>query len=123
MADYIVDVVDVTTVVSTVDVVDVEAEVTVVDLTASGVGGAGSVAKLTDLLDVNSSNLNSGTNKYVLTYDVNTQKFVFSNPDDVIDASVGIRTDDPSPVGFSSGTIDYLDRALDNKIDLDAGEW
>ena len=48
---------------------------------------------------------------------------MFVNPDDVLDASVGITTADPAPVGMSTETIDYLDVALDDKIDLDAGEW
>ena len=82
--------------------------------------------KLVDLLDVNSSNLtaqSSTSNKFVLTYDAFANKFVFVNPDDVLDASVGITTTDPAPVGMSTETIDYLDVALDDKIDLDAGEW
>jgi len=96
-----------------------------VEVTSTGVG-IGSVANLRDLLDVNSSNLtaqSSGSNKFVLTYDAFADKFVFSNPDDVLDSSVGITTTDPAPVGMSTATIDYLDVALDNKIDLDAGEW
>lgn len=78
---------------------------------------------LRDLLDVDTSNLTSGTNKYVMTYDVVTNKFKFVNPDAVLDASVGIATDDPNPIGMSTATINYLDDVLDNKIDLDAGEW
>lgn len=94
-----------------------------VEVTSTGVGIGGSVANLRDLLDVNSSNLNTGTNRFVLTYNSSTDKFEFSNPDAVIDSAVGITTTDPAPVGLSSSTIDYLDTALDNKIDLDAGEW
>jgi len=78
---------------------------------------------LRDLLDVDTSNLTSGTNKYVMTYDIVTNKFKFVNPDAVLDASVGIATDDPTPVGMSTATLDYLDQALDDRIDLDAGEW
>ena len=89
---------------------------------SAGVGNE-SVANLRDLLDVNSSNLNNGTNKFVLTYNSGTDTFEFANPDAVIDSAVGITTTDPAPVGLSSSTIDYLDDALDNKIDLDAGEW
>ena len=98
----------------------------IVEVNASSSGGPGSVDKLVDLLDVNSSNLaahSSTSNKFVLTYDAFTNKFVFVNPDDVLDASVGITTADPAPVGMSTETIDYLDVALDDKIDLDAGEW
>jgi hypothetical protein len=81
------------------------------------------MATLRDLLDVDTSNLTSGTNKYVMTYDVLTNKFKFVNPDAVIDSSVGVSTDDPNPVGMTTATINYLDKVLDNKIDLDAGEW
>jgi len=89
----------------------------------SAVSGADSVASLKDLLDVNSSNLSGTTNKFVLAYDAPTDKFKFVNPDDVIDSAVGVTTADPLPVGLTTQTIDYLDVALDNKIDLDAGEW
>ena len=88
-----------------------------------GVSGAGDVQKLTELLDVDSSNLSTTTNKFVLTYDSGDSKFKFINPDDVIDSAVGISTTDPTPSGLSDDTIDYLDEVLDNKIDLDAGEW
>jgi len=86
-------------------------------------GGLGGVANLADILDVDTSNLNGSTNKYIMVYDATTQKYIFINPDDVIDSSVGISTNDPAPVGMSTATIEYLDQALDNKIDLDAGQW
>ena len=88
-----------------------------------GTSGVGDVQKLTELLDVDSSNLSTTTNKFVLTYDSGDSKFKFINPDDVIDSAVGITTTDPTPSGLSDDTIDYLDDVLDNKIDLDAGEW
>ena len=88
-----------------------------------GVSGVGDVQKLTELLDVDSSNLSTSTNKFVLTYDSGDSKFKFINPDDVIDSAVGISTTDPTPSGLSDDTIDYLDDVLDNKIDLDGGEW
>jgi hypothetical protein len=107
-----------------IDLTDTDVDVTTSDIVVDVVsgGGSGSVEKLRDLLDVNASNLAS-SGKFVLTYDASTDKFVFTNPDAVIDSSVGIATDDPAPVGMSSATIDYLDRELDNKIDLDAGTW
>jgi hypothetical protein len=89
----------------------------------AGQAGVGSVSNLKDLLDVNSSNLGSGTNKFVLTYDAGDDKFKFINPDEVISSAVGVTTTDPAPVGLTTQTIDYLDDVLDNKIDLDAGEW
>jgi len=97
-------------------------EVTVGTTGGSDGGGLG-VDKLKDLLDVQSNNLSGSTNKYVLTYDAVAQNFKFVNPDDVLDSAVGITTVDPAPAGLSTATIDYLDDALDNKIDLDAGEW
>ena len=107
-----------------VDLTDTAIDVAVSDIIVDVVsgGGSGAVEKLRDLLDVNASNLASA-GKFVLTYDASTDKFVFTNPDAVIDSSVGIATDDPTPVGMSTATIDYLDQALDNKIDLDAGTW
>tara|TARA_B100000965_G_scaffold84726_1_gene68243 strand:+ start:583 stop:957 length:375 start_codon:yes stop_codon:yes gene_type:complete len=90
---------------------------------SGGSTGVGDVQKLTELLDVDSSNLSTTTNKFVLTYDSGDSKFKFVNPDDVIDSAVGITTTDPAPSGLSDDTIDYLDEVLDNKIDLDAGEW
>tara|TARA_B100001113_G_scaffold161318_1_gene131960 strand:+ start:927 stop:1301 length:375 start_codon:yes stop_codon:yes gene_type:complete len=90
---------------------------------SGGSTGVGDVQKLTELLDVDSSNLSTSTNKFVLTYDSGDSKFKFINPDDVIDSAVGITTTDPTPSGLSDDTIDYLDEVLDNKIDLDAGEW
>jgi hypothetical protein len=83
----------------------------------------GGVANLSDILDVDTSNLSASTNKYIMVYDATTQKYKFINPDDILDASVGITTTDPTPVGMSTATINYLDDVLDNKIDLDAGEW
>lgn len=87
--------------------------------------GVGSLSKLTDLLDVNSSNLSaSGAgDKFVLTFDASQNKFVFVNPDSVIDAAVGAGATFPPPAGISTAAIDYLDTALDDKIDLDAGTF
>lgn len=85
--------------------------------------GGGSVANLADILDVDTSNLSAATNKFVMIYDAANQKYKFINPDEVLDASVGVTTTDPTPVGMSTATINYLDDVLDNKIDLDAGEW
>lgn len=86
------------------------------------------MANLGDILDVDTSNLNSSTNKFVMIYDSVTRKYKFVNPDDVLDASAGVSTDrstnpDPLPLGMSTETLDYLDDALDNKIDVDAGTF
>ena len=83
----------------------------------------GSVANLSDISDVDTSNLDGSTNKFVMIYDAITQKYKFVNPDEVLDASVGISTNDPTPIGMSTTTLNYLDQVLDDRIDLDAGEW
>ena len=80
------------------------------------------VAKLSDILDVDTSNLDPNTNKFVMVYDASRKKYVFINPDAVIDASVGVTTSDPAPVGMTTETIQYLtdtlDVTLDNKIEI-----
>ena len=88
--------------------------------------GVGSVSNLRDLGDVDSTAIPSGSSagdKFVLTFDASNNKFTFVNPDAVIDAAVGVGATYPSPVGLSTQTIDYLDTALDDKIDLDAGTF
>lgn len=82
--------------------------------------GSLEVANLKDLDDVS---MTGAGNKFVLIYDSGTNGFKLVNPDDVLDSAAGIVPSDPSPVGFSTDTINYLDDVLDNKIDLDAGEW
>lgn len=66
------------------------------------------VANLSDLLDVDVSNVND---KYVLMYDASTQKYKMVNPDDVLSASV---TEPISP-GIPTDFVD--------EIDLDAGTF
>ena len=88
--------------------------------------GVGSVSNLRDLGDVDSTAIPSGSSagdKFVLTFDASNNKFTFVNPDAVIDAAVGVGATFPAPVGLSTQTIDYLDTALDDKIDLDAGTF
>jgi hypothetical protein len=82
--------------------------------------GSLEVANLKDLDDVS---MTGAGNKFVLIYDSGTNGFKLVNPDEVLDSAAGIVPSDPSPVGFSTDTINYLDDVLDNKIDLDAGEW
>lgn len=91
-----------------------------------GSGGGSDVERLTELQDVNTSNLTSSTNRFVLIYDAGTGGFKFVNPDEVVDAAVGTGTvpgGAPAAQGLSSDTIDYLDEVLDDKIDLDAGSF
>ena len=107
------------------------------NLTGDGVGdlivqfvdsttGVGSVSNLRDLGDVDVTAIPSGSSagdKFVLTFDASNNKFTFVNPDAVIDAAVGVGATFPAPVGLSTQTIDYLDTALDDKIDLDGGSF
>ena len=90
------------------------------------VSGLGSVSNLRDLGDVDVTAIPSGSSagdKFVLTFDASNNKFTFVNPDAVVDAAVGAGTTFPAPAGISSAAIDYLDTALDDKIDLDAGSF
>ena len=90
------------------------------------VTGVGSVSNLRDLGDVDSTAIPSGSSagdKFVLTYDASNNRFTFVNPDAVIDSAVGVGATFPQPVGLSTQTINYLDTALDDKIDLDAGTF
>ena len=90
----------------------------------SGGGGTGTVAtKLSDLDDVDRQGIG---NRFVLIYDSITSAFKFVNPDEVVNAAAGgasVPGTAPGPSGFSAETIDELDAALDNKIDLDAGDF
>tara|TARA_B100000963_G_scaffold127233_1_gene111063 strand:- start:6989 stop:7357 length:369 start_codon:yes stop_codon:yes gene_type:complete len=93
-----------------------------------GSGGGGStVAKnLAELEDIDRSQLGTGSNRFVLVFDETTNAFKFVNPDEVVNAAAGSTTvpgGAPTPDGFSQETIDELDVALDNKIDLDAGTF
>ena len=82
-------------------------------------GLGGDVTNLRDLADVVSSNLGENINKSVLSFDYSTGKFVFLSPDEIVDSAVA----DTPNVGLSTSTINYLDQALDDKIDLDAGTF
>ncbi len=86
-------------------------------------GGSGVATKLSELDDVDRQGIG---NRFVLVYDSVTSAFKFVNPDEVVNAAAGAATiagGAPGPDGFSQETIDELDAALDNKIDLDAGSF
>ncbi len=89
----------------------------------TGSGGSGVATKLSDLDDVDRQGIG---NRFVLIYDSVTNAFKFVNPDEVVNAAAGgasVAGGAPTPDGFSQETIDELDVALDNKIDLDAGDF
>ena len=72
--------------------------------------------RLGDLLNVDD---NSVLNNYVLMYDANTETYRTVNPDEVLIAAVQEETQPGLPDEF----IDQLDEDLDNRIDVDAGEY
>jgi hypothetical protein len=76
-------------------------------------------SSLEDLLDV-SVNIVNKKDKYVLMYNVNTNKYELVNPDAVLSAAAEEETTQP---GLPAEFINTLDIDLDNKIDLDAGEF
>jgi hypothetical protein len=61
--------------------------------------------------------------KYVLMYDANSQTIKFINPDDVLNAAAETETTQPGLVGFATSFLNKLDIDLDNKIDIDGGQF
>ena len=95
-----------------------------------GSGGGSDVERLSELSDVNITNLTSSTNRFVLVYDAPSSSFKFVNPDEVVDAAVGSGTvpgGAPAAGGLSSDSLGYIENEmadrLDNEIDLDAGSF
>lgn len=95
-----------------------------------GSGGGSDVERLSELSDVNITNLTSSTNRFVLVYDAPSSSFKFVNPDEVVDAAVGSGTvpgGAPAAGGLSSDSLGYIENEmadrLDNEIDLDAGTF
>ena len=90
----------------------------------AGGGAGGSVAK--NLKELGDISTDGAQNRWVLVYDEPSETFKFVNPDEVVDAAVGANTvpgGAPTSTGLSADTIDYLDQALDDKIDLDGGTF
>lgn len=73
---------------------------------------------LDELTDVEISGNND---KYVLMYDASTGKWRDRNPDEVLIAAT--MDNSPGYVGIPSVFENQLDVDLDNRIDLDAGEF
>jgi hypothetical protein len=61
--------------------------------------------------------------KYVLMYDDVSKKIKFVNPDEVLNAAAETETTQPGFVGFASTFVDRLDIDLNNRIDMDAGQF
>jgi len=72
------------------------------------------VTSLKDFLDVSSTNLNANANKYVLTYDAPNDKFVFVNPDEVINSAVGISTTVTPNMAWWDGVTGHLTLQIPN---------
>lgn len=90
---------------------------------AGGGAGGGVARNLSELGDISTD---GAQNRWVLVYDEPSSTFKFVNPDEVVDAAVGANTvpgGAPASTGLSTDTIDYLDQALDDKIDLDGGTF
>lgn len=74
------------------------------------------VTRLQDLSDVNVGGVQ---NNYLLAYDSTTQSYKTINPDDILSAAVT----DTNAVGIPTVFINQMATDLDNKVDLDAGEF
>jgi hypothetical protein len=72
---------------------------------------------LSELLDVDVTGV---SDKYVIMYDAVTQKYTAVNPDDVLSASSNTEISQP---GLPADFVNTLDVDLDNRIDVDAGEF
>ena len=72
---------------------------------------------LDELLDVDVSGV---SDKYVIMYNASTQKYTAVNPDLVLSASSNTETNQP---GLPNDFINTLDVDLDDKINLDAGNF
>lgn len=85
-------------------------------INAKVASGAIMARTLDELLDVDVSGVRD---KYVIMYNATTGKYVAVNPDDVLSAA----TTEPIQPGLPSDFENQLDIDLDNRIDLDAGEF
>jgi hypothetical protein len=77
------------------------------------IGGVELPARFGDLEDFNIDTTKG--NNYVMVYNATTQKFELADPDTVLSNSLSD--------GVPADVIDTLETDLDNKIDLDGGEF
>lgn len=82
-------------------------------------GGYGIPQNLVELKDVNISLANKKKN-YVLVYDSVSNKFTLVDPDVVLSAAADINSDQP---GLPADFLNTLDVDLDDRIDVDAGNF
>ena len=84
-------------------------------------GGGGGVGDLANMQDLDTS---GQADRWVLVYDAASSAYKFVDPDEVINAAANVTpTSGTSSVGLSTAAVEYLDQALDDKIDLDAGTF
>ena len=84
-------------------------------------GGGSGVGDLANLQDVDAS---GQSDRWVLVYDAASSAYKFVDPDEVINAAANVTpTSGTSSVGLSTAAVNYLDQALDDKIDVDAGTF
>ena len=84
-------------------------------------GGGSAVGDLANLQDVDAS---GQSDRWVLVYDAASNAYKFVDPDEVINAAANVTpTSGTSSVGLSTAAVNYLDQALDDKIDVDAGTF
>jgi hypothetical protein len=76
--------------------------------------------KLKELSDVQISGNND---QYVLMYDANLDKWKDVNPDVVLNSAAANETTQPGLVGFATAFLDRVGIDLDDRIDLDAGQF
>lgn len=72
--------------------------------------------RMEDLSDFNSSGVQDN---YLVAYDSASGTYKTINPDDILSAAVT----DPNMVGIPTVFINQMASDLDNKVDLDAGEF
>ena len=83
--------------------------------------GGGGVGDLANLQDVDAS---GQADRWVLVYDAASNAYKFVDPDEIVNAAANVTpVDGTSSVGLSTAAVEYLDQALDDKIDLDAGTF
>jgi hypothetical protein len=73
--------------------------------------------RLEDLINFDGSNKND---QYVIMYNSSTQKYELVNPDKVLSSAA---VDEPIQPGLPNDFVDELDVDLDDRIDLDAGNF
>ena len=71
---------------------------------------------LGELLDVDTDGV---SDKYIIMYDANTQKYVGINPDTLLVNAV----EEPTSPGLPNQFTQTMASDLDNEIDLDGGIW